>query len=112
MLVGTLNRNVTSRPADRNNQFDFVMKFTGLRGVRHFADLTGDNRHDGICWFTEKERWLAGRIKPHLSGMGRIVASDAVDSAHGKEHISSSHRNGYGGFRFKNIGHWEWAQFS
>jgi hypothetical protein len=107
MFVGAFNRNVTPCPADRHHQFDLVMELAGLRGVGHLPDLTVGNRHDGIRRLAEKEGRLARRIKSHLHGMRRIVAPDTVDPAHGEARVASFHRNAYGYFGFKNIGHLE-----
>jgi hypothetical protein len=57
-----------------------MMQVPGQRGIGN----RGAGVHDGITGLGEEERRLAVGILAHLAGVGRVVAPDAEDAAHGE----------------------------
>ncbi|GAB1414144.1 hypothetical protein MASR1M97_28800 [Candidatus Desulfobacillus denitrificans] len=62
---------------------------------------TGTTASAGLA----KKRRIAIRVEAHLPRMGRVVAADAIDAAHGKPVGSAGDRNGGLRGRFEDIGH-------
>jgi hypothetical protein len=79
-----LRRNICAARFQRGHQLDLMVIVLGQRRIGMIRDRADRDVLDGVGRFLKKERRLAGRIGATLDGVRGIVASDAIDPAHGK----------------------------
>src|SRR5579883_934098 len=92
--------------SQRHDQLNLVMQVRGPGRIGHIAAIG----NDGVRRLREEKGRLAIGIHPHLAGMRRIIAGDAIDTVDRKALSPALYLDRGSAFGFKKIGHLVCAQ--